>query len=66
MKAAAPLELMPIVARPSGFFVSLIFACFFSERQHFVLDELRIKPVDRVILEPALAPLRVLSAGADH
>jgi hypothetical protein len=28
VKAAAPLELMPIVARPSGFFVSLMFAFF--------------------------------------
>ena len=36
-----------------------------DQRQHFVLDELRISSRDRIVFEPSLAPLRVLAARAD-
>ena len=48
-----------------GILCELDVCVFFGQRQHFVLDELGIGSVDRVIFEPALAPLSVLPARAD-
>src|SRR3984885_12741703 len=36
-----------------------------DQRQHFILDELRISSRDRVVLEPPFAPLGVLPARSD-
>ena len=56
LKAAEPLELRPIVARPSGFLVSLTSARLLDQRQHLAFDELGVGARDRVVFAAALAP----------
>ena len=66
INAAEPPELPPIVARPSGSLVSFTLAFFLDQRQNLGFDELRIPRRHRVVLQPALAALRVAAAVANR
>ena len=65
VKAAVPLELKPMVARPSGFLGELHAGALLDQRQHLALDELRIDARHRVVFLAALGALGVLPAIAD-
>ena len=65
ISAQEPPELPPMVARPSGSLVSLTLALLLDERQHFLLDELGVAAGHGVVLQAALAALRVAAAVAD-
>ena len=55
-----------MVARPSGSLRQLHVAFLLDQRQHLGLDELRIPRRHRVVLQPALAALRVAAAVANR
>jgi hypothetical protein len=65
MSAHEPPELPPMVARPSGSWVSLTLYLGFDERQDFGLDELGIAAGHGVVFQAALAALRIAAAVAD-
>ena len=59
-------ELHPIVARPSGSFVSFTLHFFSTSGSTSVSTNSAYRPRHRVVLEPALAALRVAAAVADR
>ena len=65
MSAQEPPELPPMVARPSGSWVSLTWASRLDAGKDFVFDELGVVAGHGVVLEAALAALRVAAAVAD-
>ena len=65
MRAQDPPELPPMVARPSGSWVSLTWASVSTQGKDFGFDELGIVAGHGVVLEAALAALRVAAAVAD-
>ena len=66
VKAAAPPELPPIAARPSGFLVKMIRVIAGNPRQDFCFDELGVSAGNGVVFQAALAALGVAAAGVNH
>ena len=65
MSAQEPPELPPMVARPSGSLVSLTWTVFSTSGSTSCLDELGVAAGHGVVLQAALAALRVAAAVAD-